>query len=362
MNSVSSKIRVAVGLSGGVDSSLTACLLLEAGCEVTGLTMRTRPGNPEPADAAAALARQLGIPHMTIDLSAEFSREVVRNYRAEYAAGRTPNPCIRCNAAVKFGALIDTARARGARFDVFATGHYARLRRDEVSGNMQLLRGADPDKDQSYFLARLGRERLAMLRFPLGDWTKPRVIAEARRRGLKRAVERPESQDFAACCPPEALFRPGDGVPGPIETPEGEVLGRHPGIVHYTVGQRRGLGLSGTGDPLYVLAMAPERNALVVGDRRRLMSEGLVAEAVHRLVDEFPAGVPRCEVKIRSRRRAAPATVRPAGDARGGGRALAVRFDAPQPAITPGQTAVFYRGDLVLGCGTIGRALPRGRG
>lgn len=352
MNRVSRKIKVAVGLSGGVDSALAACRMLEAGYEVTGLTMRTRPGNSEPAEAAAALAGRLGIRHVAIDLADDFHRQVVGYYRSEYAAGRTPNPCVRCNSRIKFGALIDQARQAGLEFEFFATGHYARLRRDAVTGGVQLLRGVDTRKDQSYFLARLERQRLAMIRFPLGEWTKGQVIAEARRRGLKRIAERPESQDFDACCPPEALFSPGDGLPGPIETPDGKVLGRHPGIVHYTVGQRRGLGLSGTGEPLYVLSLVPERNALVVGVRPQLMSPGLVAGDMHWLGDEKLSDPMRCEVKIRSRHRAAAATVTRAGDEE---TAVEVRFDEPQMAVTPGQTVVMYRGDFVLACGTIRR-------
>jgi tRNA-specific 2-thiouridylase len=332
-----------------VDSTLAAALLTEQGHEVSGCTLRLidpPPGGDAPDPAAAAA--QLGIPHEAWDLRAEFERQVISPFAAAYAAGRTPNPCALCNARVKFGLLLERALAAGA--DALATGHYARVA-PGPDGTPRLLRGADRAKDQSYFLAGIGRAALARVCFPLGGLAKAEVRRLARARGLT-AAERPESQ--------EICFVPGDDpgafaasrapagavAPGRILDAAGRRVGAHRGLVHYTVGQRRGLGFA-AGRPLYVTRLEPATNTIVVGEDAELWGCELIATAATWLVDE-PQAAFRAAVRIRSRHEAAPATVEPLG-----GGAWRVRFDEPQRAITPGQVAAFYDGESVLGAGDI---------
>jgi len=336
-------------MSGGVDSTLAAALLIDQGHDVQGATLRL-VDHPPAVDAPdpAAAAETLGIPFTCWDLRAEFERLVVSPFAAAYATGRTPNPCVLCNAHVKFGLLLDKARELGA--DALATGHYAGVA-SEPAGPPRLVRGADRRKDQSYFLFAVARAALPLVRFPLGGLTKNRVRAMARERGLA-AAERTESQ--------EICFVPGDDyagflarrspagafVPGAIVDTAGRRLGEHRGLANYTVGQRRGLGVA-AGRPLYVVAIDPAGNELVVGADEDLWRRDLHAGGVNWLVDE-PAGEFRAAVRIRSRHEPAPATLAPAG-----GGSWRVLFDEPQRAITPGQAAVFYDNETVLGGGWI---------
>jgi tRNA-uridine 2-sulfurtransferase len=349
--------RVAVAMSGGLDSSATLALLQAQGHATMGVTMRLwrepgQEGDPADADIASArgVCRQLGVAHHVVDLREAFYAHVVCYLVDAYTAGRTPNPCIRCNRQIKFGLLLEQALALGA--DAMATGHYARIAHER--GRYRLLRGRDAAKDQAYFLYTLGQESLARLLFPLGEWTKSDVRAYAREQGLP-LTERPESQDLCFLQDGDyrrliATQRPEAVRPGPIYNRAGELLGEHRGLPNYTIGQRSGLGIAAP-RPLYVLALDAGRNALVVGHAEELGRRALLARDVTTVSGQpLPPGA-QVQAKIRYRARAAAATVHPQGEG-----AAWVRFAAPLRDITPGQAVVFYRGDEVLGGGLIARA------
>jgi len=346
------RVPVAVALSGGVDSSVTAALLLERGYAVTGLTMRLwRAGSPagpeEGLSAARAVCQRLGIAHQVVDLREAFSRQVVDHLVAEYAQGRTPNPCLRCNRILKFGALLDHARALGCQY--LATGHYARVERAE--GEHHLLCGLDAHRDQSYFLYALGQEELAAVLMPLGALPKARVRELARAWALPSA-DRPESQDlcFLAGQDYRTFIQeqaPEAARPGPIYDRAGRQLGTHKGLPFYTVGQREGLGIAAP-RPLYVLRLDVPRNALIVGHAEELGHDALLAQEVTYVSGRaLPPGAP-IEAKIRYRAPRAPARVWPLPDAR-----ARVVFGSTMRDITPGQAVVFYEGERVLGGGII---------
>lgn len=356
--------RVVVAMSGGVDSSVAAALLVEQGYEVIGIMLRlwseggeagastNRCCTLEDMELAYQVAERLGIPFYVLDVSEFFKKTVVDFFIAEYAAGRTPNPCLRCNRLVRFDWLLRRALALGAEF--LATGHYARVR--EVGGKMRLLRGVDPRKDQSYVLSVLGQWELRHAMFPVGGYTKEEVRALARRFGLPVA-EKPESQDlcFLADGDYRAFLRrhaPGALRPGPIRDTRGRVLGQHQGLAFYTIGQRRGLGIA-AGVPLYVVDLDPEENAVIVGTAEELGRRACRLEGVHFISGEVPPGPFRATVRIRYRGREVPATIIPLPD-----RRARVVFDEPLRDITPGQAAVMYDGEVVLGMGLIARAEP----
>ena len=360
--------RVAVGLSGGVDSAVAAWLLKQAGWEVVGLTMSIwdgsvpipdegisgcfGPGEARDLEAAKSVAARMGIEHRVIPLAEEYKKTVLAYFRKEYLDGRTPNPCVRCNQRMKFGFLLEQAKLRGVEFDKFATGHYARVRFDEASGRWHLLRGMDPGKDQSYFLSRLAQDQLSGLVFPLGELRKGEVKDVARKLGWNDLAEKDESQDFIECEDYSVLFKEGDAKPGDFVTREGTVLGRHRGIIHYTIGQRKGLELGGGGTPWYVLEIDAARNRVVVGPREALFSRELAAENPNWVAWAGPPGESvRVHLQIRQRHRAAMATV----SAKGG--RIHAAFDEPQLSVTPGQIAVMYEGDAVLASGVIEKSL-----
>jgi len=285
-------ITVAVGLSGGVDSSLAAYLLKEKGYKVIGLTMKIwkgayniqedlkhacfGPGEEEDIAACERLCGRIGIPYHVIDLSAEYERYVIDYFRREYLAGRTPNPCIICNRELKFGFLIDRAKQAGLDFDMFATGHYVRtISRD---GTTYLRTARDMAKDQSYFLYGLDSSRLSHIIFPLGEMTKEETRAAARAYGLEVA-DKPESQDFVGGGDYAPLFEHDSPQPGDIVDLKGNVLGRHRGLPFYTIGQRRGLGISIGTEPLYVLALDASKNHVIVGQGKGLFSSGLLSHS-----------------------------------------------------------------------------------
>ncbi|MFZ0448122.1 MAG: tRNA 2-thiouridine(34) synthase MnmA [Desulfatiglandaceae bacterium] len=361
------KKRIAVGMSGGVDSSVAAALLKEEGHDVVGIAMEIfddsteaspgqkhgcyGPDEKEDIELAGTVCERLGIPFHVIDLKKEYSEHVIDYFRREYLAGRTPNPCITCNRKVKFGFLLEKAREAGIDFTLFATGHYARIIR--AGPYPFLARAVDKSKDQSYFLYALKPEQLDETLFPLGALTKQEVRKIAREKGLDTA-DRPESQDFMGGGDYKGLFEEGEIQEGDIVDEAGKCLGQHNGIIHYTVGQRRGLGISAE-KPLYVKGIDPEHNRLVVGERQSLLSDGLVASDVNLTVVKVHELPFRANVKIRLRHEAAGSTLYPDDE-----KGVSVAFDKPQIAVTPGQSAVFYLGDMVLGGGIIERAVGPG--
>ncbi|MCX5800319.1 MAG: tRNA 2-thiouridine(34) synthase MnmA [Candidatus Eisenbacteria bacterium] len=391
--------RVAVAMSGGVDSSVAAALLVEKGYHVFGVTMKLwcygeAQANTKPCCSLAAIedaksvAARLGISHYVIDLENCFETEVVRPFCLDYSRGRTPNPCVLCNARVKFGGLMDKVLSMGA--DFLATGHYAILGRSESpspdqsrgtsgsdsGGRWRLRRAVDPTKDQSYVLWGIEESRLSRILFPLGELTKRRVRDVASRMELDSA-ERPESQDvcfvesdscgeFVARRLSQMGFRVS---PGPVTDVSGTQLGTHDGLVHFTIGQRRGLGVSSS-ERLYVVALKPESHTVVIGEKRHLLAREFVCSDVNWVTEldyRFPL---EAFVQIRYTHAAAEAEIsveekvesgRHVGAIEDGASPhklktrLRVRFEKEQSAITPGQSAVFYRGDEVLGGGIIER-------
>ena len=351
-------------MSGGVDSSVAAYLLQKQGYDVIGVTMQIwdgalklpdmgragcfGPGETRDLESARAAATRLGIPHVAVSLTDQFKRYVLDYFRAEYRAGRTPNPCVVCNQRLKFGFLLDRAREQGITFDFFATGHYARVVRDDTTGRCSLLRGVDHKKDQSYFLARLTQEQLRQVLFPLGELTKPDVIHLAREAGFDDIVARKESQDFIESDDYSALFQPADDRPGPIVDTNGHILGQHHGIIHYTIGQREGLKLGGQKRPLYVVGLDASTNRVIVGPGDGLLRAEFEAADCNWPTIEPPATPMEVTVRIRYNHHGCQAVVEPVSAGR-----VRVRLEEPQRAVAPGQAAVFYRDDLVLGSGWI---------
>jgi tRNA-uridine 2-sulfurtransferase len=355
-------MRIVVAMSGGVDSSVAAALLVEQGHDVIGVSMQlydqsegqTSFGSCCSLDDlhdARRVAAAIRIPHYILNFERQFDDQVVSNFVHEYAAGRTPLPCARCNSDLKFATLVERAAGFGA--DAVATGHYARVEHDEQSGRYLLKRGADPAKDQAYFLFSLTQEQLARAVFPVGDRPKHAVRDYARQRSLPVA-DKPDSQeicfipddDYAAFVTKRA---PDVAQAGPIVDAAGRVLGQHDGIHRFTVGQRKGLGLSSSPDgaPLYVLQLRPHDQQVVVGPRSSLERASLTASGVNWIV-QAPVAPRRVTAQIRHRHQPAPATVRALDQDR-----AEVVFDQPQIAITPGQAVVLYEGDVVVGGGWI---------
>ena len=348
---------VFLGMSGGVDSSASALLLLQEGCQVSGLNLqlfdqsqpRQRSRALADAEDAAAVARRLGFPLHILDCSSQFREFVIREFIAEYEAGRTPNPCIVCNRTIKFGVLLDEALAMGA--DFIASGHYARVEYDNTSGRWLLKRASDRSKDQSYFLAQLTQTQLSHTLFPLGSLTKAQARSLAEESGLVNARKR-DSQDI--CFVPDGDYAAviaqltGRTSPeGDFLSTDGRVLGRHKGFIRYTMGQRRGLGISAN-EPLYVVDKDPASLSVTLGPDSALWKQELIAEHMNWISIpslEKPISV---SVKTRNTQKDATAVVEPLPDNR-----IHVVFDTPQRAITPGQAVVLYDDDVIVGGGII---------
>ncbi len=350
---------MAVGLSGGVDSSVAAALVAEMGYEVLGLTMEIwdggvslreagrhacyGPGEKEDVETAERVCRKLGIPFHVVDLKQEYRNYVIHYFRREYLEGRTPNPCVVCNQKLKFGFLLEKARAGGVDFDYFATGHYARAaKRGE---RFVLQRALDRAKDQTYFLYGLSQQQLSRILLPLGTYTKQQVRQMARTLNLETA-ERGESQDFMAGGDYLPLFSDEELKEGEIVDPSGNVLGKHRGIMRYTIGQRRGLGIASS-KPFYVIRIDAQNNRVVVSHKEPF-SQGVLVTDLNLIAFDAIEQPQQVEAKIRLQHRGAPATVFPPENGM-----TKIVFQEPQPSVTPGQSVVLYTGDMVCGGGVI---------
>jgi len=353
-------MRVVVAMSGGVDSSVAAALLAQQGHDVIGLSMQLydqagREGQTfgtcctiDDLHDARRVAAQVGFPHYILNFEAKFTETVVADFVREYAAGRTPIPCVHCNGDLKFATLVERAAGFDAAF--VATGHYARVERDAVTSLFRLLRGMDASKDQSYFLFTLTQAQLAHAMFPIGGLDKASVRLRARDLGLVVA-DKPDSHEI--CFVPDGdhtafLARQGVArIEGEIRDPDGRVVGHHGGVQGFTVGQRKGLGLSSS-IPLYVVGIDVTENAVTVGPRAALDRHTLTASAVNWIAGTPPSTGARVTAQIRHRHTEAAASVEPVGTDR-----VSVVFDEPQPAVAPGQALVMYQGDEVVGGGWI---------
>ena len=358
------KKTVVVGMSGGVDSTVAAILLINQGFEVIGITMKIWSG----ADAAQSLrksgcygpgeiydisdaqqtCKQLGIAHKVLDLSQEYSQIVLQNFKSEYGLGRTPNPCILCNPQIKFGLLLEKARSSGINFDLFATGHYARITPAPDNSRYLLRKAADPQKDQSYFLYRLSQPQLKGSLFPLGDLQKKQVRQIAVENGLAAIAEKHESQEFIDGGGYQDLFDEAARKSGNILDTDGIIIGTHPGIIHFTLGQRKGLGIGGEERPLYVIQINAADNSIVVGPKELTAVEQVTVGSLNWIAFEHLEAGLRAKCRLRSHQKEVPCTISAASEGR-----ISVQFEDLQYSATPGQSLVLYQEDVVLGGGII---------
>ncbi len=347
-----------MGLSGGVDSSVAAYLLKQQGYNVIGVTMAIWDGRykstgkhacygsdeEEEIREAKEIAAVVGIPHYVFDCSAEYKDSVLQYFKSEYLAGRTPNPCIKCNQLIKFGLLPAMTAKAGIEFDYFATGHYARMDWSDERKRFILMKGVDMKKDQTYFIYRLNQEQLSRVMLPLGGYNKTEIKEIARNAGIP-GYDKEESQDFYSGDYKDLLDVPEN--PGNIVDTQGNILGQHLGIWNYTIGQRKGLGIAHA-EPLYVIRLDLEANHVVVGTRVETFNASFLVNDLNWISVSSVENALACTAKIRSAQTEREALIEPAGTGE-----VKVTFFHPNDAITPGQSAVFYDGDLVLGGGII---------
>lgn len=358
------KVKVATAMSGGVDSSVAAALLLEQGYDVLGVTMLHYDSpcrrSESAVEDAARVCATLGIPHHVVEMRGEFERLVIADFIGEYLAGRTPNPCVRCNVTIKWGKLLEAALSFGA--ERIATGHYVKIHFDETNRRFQIIKSGHRAKDQSYALWRLTQDQLSQTLFPIADMQKTAVREKAASLGLDIA-HKSESQDI--CFIPdddyarfitESLQRRGQSIQsGEIVDQDGKVLGRHKGYPFYTIGQRHGLGIA-LGKPAFVIEIDAEKNQVRVGDKEELLSSGLVAGQTNWISIEKPSAGMRVTAHIRYNDPGYPAVLSEITD-----DSITIRFDEPRISVTPGQSAVFYNGDVLLGGGIIEAAIKKRR-
>lgn len=354
-------LTVAVGMSGGVDSTMSALILKEKGYNVIGLTMKIWDDNPnikgtksgcygpnEAKDIAEAqkAAKLLNIPHHIVDLKEEYQKAVIEYFKEEYQKGKTPNPCVMCNAKIKFGLLIEKAMDSGIKFDYFATGHYVRVSQDKESKVYLLKKGLDATKDQSYFLYRLKQSQLKKLIFPLGNKKKSDIKKFAVKNGFEDYANKEESQNFVECDSYSALLPAGKT--GHIVDHEGKILGEHNGITNYTLGQRKNLNIGGLKEPYYVLKIDIKKNTIIAGPRHLAYSDEVVVKNINWIIPFESISIDKIKAKIRYGAELAEATF----TLKTKSKAI-LKFKKPQFAITPGQSIVFYDKDIVLGGGII---------
>jgi tRNA-specific 2-thiouridylase len=352
-------MRIVVGMSGGVDSAVTAHLLKKQGHEVIGAIMKIWRGDfkgavkrnacygPDEAHdigTAQAVSSQIGIPLHVIDCAEKYEDIVLKYFREEYLSGKTPNPCVRCNQLVKFGILPEVVRASGINFDFFATGHYAKVEQDTASQRYLLKKSKDPQKDQTYFLYRLSQEQLSRVMFPLGNYLKNEVRIIAREANIL-VHDKKESQDFYGGDIKDLLGQ--ENNPGDIVLTNGKILGAHNGVRHFTIGQRKGLGVSYS-EPLYVVEVDAKNNRIILGTGKETYRESCNVNHCAWIAINSLSETRDIQVKIRSTGKPVPAQITPVA-----GNSIRVAFSIPASAITPGQSAVFYDGDVVVGGGII---------
>ncbi|MDY0152472.1 MAG: tRNA 2-thiouridine(34) synthase MnmA [Candidatus Cloacimonas sp.] len=355
---------VALGISGGIDSTMAALILMEQGYNVIGITMAKwtsdsgivtqdkrgcfGPGELEALEAAKKACERLGIPFHQIDLHSEFSAEVLSYYSDTFMQGRTPNPCVVCNSRIKFGLLPQKARAMGLKYDYFATGHYASINFSTAEQRWQIIQAKDSSKDQSYFLGFLSQEQLARTLFPLGNMLKSEIREFALAHGYEYLIKKRESQDFLESKDASSLFPHEAFTTGDFIDVRGRVLGKHNGIFHYTIGQRKHLGIAGFAEPMYVLAIDAAKNNVVLGTIDALTQQSMTVTPLN-WVSIAPLKSPlKCKAKIRQAHQAADCVIKLI-DA----NTLQVEFAEPQLSITPGQLAAFYLDGVMLVAGII---------